>query len=66
MKKLLLIIAVVGIGATSCQKERTCKCKDTVSGKSISSKVKKGKIGDQKKACEKLSIGNFNCGLDLL
>lgn len=68
MKKLLLIIAVAGIsfGATSCKKERTCKCTNSKSGDAVSHDLGKGKLSDQKQQCEKFSIGDFNCSLDLL
>ncbi|HUH73309.1 MAG TPA: hypothetical protein VLZ75_02775 [Chitinophagales bacterium] len=68
MKKLLLIIAVAGIsfGATSCKKERTCQCTDSNTGVSASYELNKGKLSDQKQECERKSKGSINCSLDLL
>lgn len=69
MKKLLLIVAVAGLtlGATSCQKERECKCKlKNGSGFSYSGTIKKGKLADQQKECEKLSNDLQDCGIDLI
>ncbi len=69
MKKLFVVLTVVGLafGATSCEKERTCKCKlKNGSGFSYSGTMKKGKLEDQKRDCEKLSNAVQDCGIDLI
>lgn len=68
MKKLLLIVAVAGLtfGATSCKKERECKCTDSNTGNSVSYKMGKGKMSDQDAECKKRGIGSIDCKLDLI
>lgn len=68
MKKLLLIIAVAGIsfGATSCQKERTCKCTANNGSAAVSYDLGKGKLNDQKQQCENKTTDIYTCSLDLL
>jgi len=70
MKKLFILVAVAGlaVGATSCKKERDCTCDNTVTEKKETISIPKGKKGDQKTACEALSSNSLsfykNCKLD--
>lgn len=68
MKKVFVVLAVAGLafGATSCKKERTCKCTDSNTGVAVSYDMNKGKLNDQKQECERKSQGTINCSLDVL
>lgn len=68
MRKLFVVLAVAGLafGATSCKKERTCKCTDSNTGISVSYDMKKGKMSDQDQECKRKSAGTVNCSLDLI
>lgn len=62
MKKLFILIAVCGLAATSCKKERTCEC--SMDGKVISSvKLPKAKKSDHETACSATAIGGIKCEL---
>ncbi|HUH73308.1 MAG TPA: hypothetical protein VLZ75_02770 [Chitinophagales bacterium] len=63
MRKLLLIIAVAGIGfgATSCKKVRSCECVNSNTGDTVNFKFNKGKMGNHKQECERKEVNNYNC-----
>lgn len=69
MKKVFVVLAVAGLafGATSCKKERTCKCTHNEGTlPAISEDLGKGKLNDQKQQCERKTNAIYTCSLDLL
>jgi hypothetical protein len=55
MKKLVLLtIAAATLSLFSCNKERTCECKDSA----VTTKIPKGRKSDQKTICSTLATAN--------
>lgn len=64
MKKALLIaVALVSIGFTSCKKDWTCTCTDTATGESTDFTISNSRRPEASTACNVFELAGEDCKL---